>query len=389
MVYMDGQVVIFGAGQYGQIAFQLYGAEKIAYFIDNNKRLHGKMINGKEVKTVQEAVVDGYKIIICSLNYELMELQLIDLGYRNYEFFPELRKFYPGEELVYNPYIGSLRDLTEREYIEETSNSNRIETINYRTDLLYNEPKLFNHVEIETINRCNGVCDFCPVSKNQDTREFHQMSRDLFERIIDQLADINYSGKIALFSNNEPFLDEDIISKNQYAREKLPNAYIHLWTNGTLLTVEKFVEIMKYLDELIIDNYQQELRLIKPCEQIAAYCEEHPELKKKVTIVLRKPHEILTTRGGDAPNREKMVSYPYVKCPLPFSQLIVRPDGKVSLCCNDPLGKNTLGDLSKENILEVWNNDRFKKVRDCLYKGRANWKHCEYCDVFNIGGSNL
>jgi radical SAM protein with 4Fe4S-binding SPASM domain len=64
--------------------------------------------------------------------------------------------------------------------------------------------------------------------------------------------------------------------------------------------------------------------------------------------------------------------------------MIIRPDGKVSLCCNDPLGKNTLGDLTKETILEVWNNDRYKMVRNCLYNGRKNWKHCEFCDVFNL-----
>ncbi|MBE5865469.1 MAG: radical SAM protein [Lachnospiraceae bacterium] len=384
------QVILFGTGRYGQMAYQIYGKDAIAYYIDNDSKKVGTEVNGINVRAVDDAVLDSnkYRIILCSIHYELMEQQLHQLGYTNYEIFSELKRFYPSTEFIYNPYEkSSERDLIEEDFIEKSNNSKMIDTINYRTDLLYTESKVFDHVEIETINRCNGVCDFCPVSKNHDTREFHKMSRKLFERIIDQLAEINYSGRIALFSNNEPFLDEDIISKNKYTREKLPNAYIHLWTNGTLLTVEKFVDIIQYLDELIIDNYQQELRLIKPCEQIVAYCEEHPELKKKVTIVLRKPHEIMTTRGGDAPNREKMVSYPHVKCPLPFKQLIVRPDGKVSLCCNDPLGKDTLGDLSKETVLEVWNGDKFKLVRECIHKGRGYWKHCEFCDLFITGGN--
>ncbi|MBP2633279.1 MAG: radical protein, partial [Firmicutes bacterium] len=112
---------------------------------------------------------------------------------------------------------------------------------------------------------------------------------------------------------------------------------------------------------------------------------DHPELKDKVTIVLRKPHEILSSRGGDAPNREKVCLYPYAKCVLPFKQLIIRPDGKVSLCCNDPLGKNTLGDASKDMLIDIWNNDRFKMVRQCLFNGRENWNHCIYCDAFNLG----
>ena len=210
------------------------------------------------------------------------------------------------------------------------------------------------------------------------------MSQELFEKIIDELAELDYSGKLALFSNNEPFLDEKIIDRHRYARAKLPNARLHLFTNGTLLTLEKFIEIVDLLDELIIDNYQQELRLIKPCQIIAEYCKEHPELTKKVTIVLRKPHEILSSRGGDAPNRKQLVSYGEDRCILPYKQLIIRPDGKVSLCCNDPLGKNTLGDVSKDSLVDVWFNDRFKMVRKCLYEGRKNWKHCEFCDVFSL-----
>lgn len=65
--------------------------------------------------------------------------------------------------------------------------------------------------------------------------------------------------------------------------------------------------------------------------------------------------------------------------------MIIRPDGKVSLCCNDPLGKNTLGDVTKDTLVNIWHNDRFGMVRRCLAQGRGNWKHCEYCDVFSVG----
>lgn len=260
-----------------------------------------------------------------------------------------------------------------------------IAAVNDMVETMREKQVMFDHVEIETVNRCNGNCSFCPVNKNDDAREYKIMSEEVFKKIIQQLADINYSGKLALFSNNEPFLDSDILERHKYTRKKLPNARMHLFTNGTLLTVERFKELMLYLDELIIDNYQQDLKLIKPCQEIAEYCEWHPELKKKVTIVLRKPHEILSTRGGDAPNRKDMISYGKERCILPYKQLIIRPDGKVSLCCNDPLGKNTLGDLTKESILEVWNGQKFRIVREALYRGRENWKHCTYCDYFNLG----
>ena len=44
-------------------------------------------------------------------------------------------------------------------------------------------------VEIETLNRCNNDCSFCPVNRHDDTREFHKMSENMFYNIIEQLED--------------------------------------------------------------------------------------------------------------------------------------------------------------------------------------------------------
>ncbi len=146
-----------------------------------------------------------------------------------------------------------------------------------------------------------------------------------------------------------------------------------MFTNGTLFTLDKFIALADVLDELIIDNYHQELKLIKPCLEIQEYCKTHPELTKKVTIVLRKPKEILTSRGGTAPNRKQLIDYGKDRCVLPFKQMIIRPDGKVSLCCNDAVGRYTLGDLNQEKMLDVWYGPRFQEVRKSLYEGRERW----------------
>lgn len=66
---------------------------------------------------------------------------------------------------------------------------------------------LFSSIEIETMNRCNGKCTFCPVNHDIDPRKFSRMSEPLFQKIIDELKTLNYSGRLALYSNNEPFLD--------------------------------------------------------------------------------------------------------------------------------------------------------------------------------------
>lgn len=386
--FMAKDVVIFGAGQIGHLALAKY-KDRVDYFIDNNVQMQGKNINGIPVKSVEEGVdnLDGHMIVIASKYQEMMAKQLRDMEVDKYSFYIEDNDaYYETEELVINPYQdGGFKDFNESEWNEFTQKNYAVTLVNDMVQQLQGREVMFNHVEIETVNRCNGNCSFCPVSKGNDTREYKEMTDELFQDIIGQLAEMNYSGRLALFSNNEPFLDSRILQRHKYAREKLPDVRMHLFTNGTLLSIDLFKELMSYLDELIIDNYQQDLKLIKPCQKIVSYCEEHPELRKKVTIILRKPQEILTSRGGDAPNRKKMVSYKKDSCILPYKQLIIRPDGKVSLCCNDPLGKNTLGDLTQDSILDVWNNQRFKVIREALYKGRENWPHCQYCDAFSLG----
>lgn len=298
----------------------------------------------------------------------------------------KMDKYYSTKELVVNKYIDESNEAMNEEKLNK-KNRNRTDYFSAVKEYVHevkDETPLFKLVEIETINRCNGVCEFCPVNIHDDPREKHIMSEELFYNIVGQLEQLNYKDRISLFSNNEPFLDKRILEFSKYMREHLPNAKIHMFTNGTLLTLEKFITIVKYVDELIIDNYTQDLRLIKPAEDIKAYCEEHPELIEKVSIVLRKPKEILTSRGGMAPNRKEQEEYPDVTCAFPFQQLIIRPTGQVSLCCNDALGKYTLGDLTKESILDVWYGEKYKNVRRAIAEGRKNVDICKTCDTFSL-----
>lgn len=241
-------------------------------------------------------------------------------------------------------------------------------------------PPLFSSIELETINRCNGVCEFCPVNRRDDTRKFKLMDEVLFKSIIKQLKDLNYSGRLAFHSNNEPFMDKRIIEFVKYARNRLPKAYIYMYTNGTLLTMEKFLGIIPYLSKIYIDNYNDDLKLNKTSKDINDYCRKNKLINLKVEIRLRKIHEVLNTRGGQSPNNHKKKTL-NMSCILPFKQLVIRPDGKISLCCNDPLGKFTLGDLNKQSLIEIWYSKKYSIIRNKLSKGRKNICLCKYCDT--------
>ena len=383
-----GKVVLFGAGRFGRLAYKKY-SERVAYWIDNNINLQGTMLFGKDVKSVDDYLQDEerYPVIITSkTGIDSMYNQLHDRGVENIEIYrADQRSYFESEEMILDIYEDNpLRNLSEEKYNDNLRSKYIIEEVNQRTEELFLQKRLFCQVEIETINRCNGHCDFCPVNARDEKRPLKRMSDELFVSIVMQLEEIGYDGKLSLFSNNEPLLDKGIVWKYKYAKEHVPDAKLQLFTNGTLMTLDLFKELAKYADEIVIDNYMEDLSLLDPVRKVSEYCECHPELKNKVTIALRNPHEILSSRGGDAPNRENVISFENDRCNLPFEEMIIRPDGKLSLCCCDPYGRTTLGDLTKQTLLEAWFGEKYRKVREALFKGRSNYEHCKNCDHFGI-----
>lgn len=382
------KTAIFGAGLYGKKALQELGEDKVEYFIDNNSFKQGMEYCGKAVKSLDEVLCGENRpeILVASIYSQSIIKQLKEYGITEYSIYEDrLHGYYETDELIVNPYETTKEALSEKEWSNSEKMQYTRKAVYDEVELFRENQPLFNHIEVETINRCNGNCSFCPVNRNNDPREKAVMTEELFRKIVDELAENDYSGRFTTFSNNEPLLDDRIVALNQYAREHLPHARMHLFTNGTLFTLDKFIALTNILDELIIDNYQQDLELIGPCREIERYCKMHPNLSKKVTIVLRKPKEILTSRGGMAPNRKELVKYGKDRCVLPYKQMIVRPDGRVSLCCNDAVGKYTLGDVNNESLLDIWYGTKFQMVRKCLYEGRQNWGDCQFCDTFLIG----
>lgn len=244
---------------------------------------------------------------------------------------------------------------------------------------------LFSQVELETQNRCNAGCAFCPVNRNAPQREYARMSEELYSSIIDQLAKLRFKRSLSLHSNNEPLLDKRLPDFAKEAHQKLPKARIKMFTNGSLLTLDLFRALLPSFDRIFINNYNN-LPIMHPqIQEIHDYCLT-PEGRKFITgksvvIQYRNPGVVLSSRAGNAPNRKPPKRPPTFKCPYPYRQFIIRPDGKVSLCCNDALGEMTLGDLSTQPILDVWKGSAYDKIRKTMAtQGRKGIPLCSLCD---------
>lgn len=270
-----------------------------------------------------------------------------------------------------------------RNYFRNKMNSYK-EIIEYNNKVIdiYNNRKIIL-VQMETHNRCNNDCNFCPVSIGNDIRKYHKMSEELFIKIINDLSELNYKGMLSLFDNNEPFLDKRILKFFKIAKEKLPDAFHYIMTNGLVVTLDDYIESCKYLDMFLIDNYNDNGELNSNTKIIYDFCIKNPEYNKKTVILMRSKNEFLTSRAGNSPNRKSSLKkVPYL-CSLPLHQFHIRPDGKVSLCCCDAYGQMTLGDLTKNTVKEIWNSKLFNRLQMSLLKGRNSINICKYCDYID------
>ncbi|WP_026503620.1 radical SAM/SPASM domain-containing protein [Butyrivibrio sp. NC3005] len=244
-----------------------------------------------------------------------------------------------------------------------------------------------NVVNIETINRCNSTCAFCTANVHAEKRPLRKIEDDLYYSIIDQLADWGYKGHLTLYGNNEPWLDTRIVEFHKYAREKLPDSFIFMSTNGLMLTLEQVKTIAPYINQLIINNYDTEYKLHKNIQEIYDYIIANPSEFENldIQIQMRYLKEVLTNRAGSAPNKQATEKVIKETCLLPFTDMWIMPNGKVGLCCCDNFEVTDFADLHNVSVKEAWEGEALMKVRRMIADGRQNYKFCQHCDFIDAG----
>lgn len=182
---INKKYILFGAGLYGKMALEEYGKENVAYFTDNNKKLIGKKICGISVIDLSalKEIYQDYEIVISVKNSHLIEKQIQDMGIYEYSVYGKMESYFPTSQLIVNPYSNDMNET----YVNNSQDEivQKIKDLDEMLGELDSQKvELFNHIEIETINRCNGVCSFCPVNVRNDSRTLALMPWNLFEKII-------------------------------------------------------------------------------------------------------------------------------------------------------------------------------------------------------------
>lgn len=249
----------------------------------------------------------------------------------------------------------------------------------------FSGPKI-RKVFIETLSFCNNDCSFCPASKKSGKKNPRdKMAIDTFEKIVNQLHSIHFSGTFALYCNNEPLLDPRIPGFVKRLREEFPSSKIEIVTSGFRLNAKLANKLFKSgLSELLVNHYGNSLRLSESLNDLVKDFENSP-YHNNISIYLRLKDEVLSNRSGDAINAKVPDKSLPLWCSLPFEQLYLNYAGDVILCCSDVLWKVVLGNINNNTIKEIWYNQQFSEIRKALLKGRRDKiEACKRCDFLGM-----
>lgn len=241
-------------------------------------------------------------------------------------------------------------------------------------------------VYIETISACNRKCEYCYYASGADTtNNGKKMSEETFDKIINDLAKINYSNLIYLYDINEPLLDKRIPYFIKKIAEKLPNAQIYIFSNGDLATEELIEEYFRNgLTHFVFSLHDH-----KNDEKIKRIIRKFG--KEKFTIAdmtILKSDEFMN-RGGSITDEKIASQERHLECicELPFRQVLVNPDGDYRLCCSIR-DEVLLGNINETNIVDYfYNSPQINYYRDeLLRKNREALYPCKDC---SFSGENI
>ncbi len=240
---------------------------------------------------------------------------------------------------------------------------------------LFREYETFSQVEVETNAHCNNRCNTCPNISGGKPEAY--MNDELFKELLDQLSSMGFKGRFSPVFYNEPLLDDRLVELMRATRERLPEAELIIYTNGSLLTQESIEDLINAgVDGIIVSQYEGNL---EKDGHVRGLIDQLPEeLRQHIRYRVVTDDSPLFNRGGlvevKNPVRKRF-------CFKSSNDAIVDHLGNVVLCSNDYHCADIFGNIGEEHIKDIWNRPVFREVRGRLRKGKfgESLELCQYC----------
>lgn len=262
-------------------------------------------------------------------------------------------------------------------------------------------------VEIEIASFCNRKCWFCPNSFIDRKSQSVELPESAYLKLIDNLAEVDYSGLLNFHRFNEPLANKDLILKRvRQARIALPHAQLGIYTNGdyldrayldalrnagiTMMIMSHYFDKKVEFDfediKLVMDNKARSLGLkykiiFNDSSQYGLKL-----LYNGVNITYRcwNPRIVGGNRAGSISDERISKRKRNFPCYAPLHEIYIDYNGLVMPCCNmrsdvEAHKDFILGDANHSDLFELFMNDKFIQMRKDLITNEPKYAPCEYC----------
>jgi radical SAM protein with 4Fe4S-binding SPASM domain len=253
------------------------------------------------------------------------------------------------------------------------------------------------YLQLETTNHCNAHCTFCP---HHQFTEKGFMSDALYWKILTEAQRIPTLEKVVPMLTGEPFLDKQFVYRLKLLRQMLPKVEIEVYTNGSLLTRELVSELkgipgVKYSVSVngLKGTTRKRLMGLDDMEKVKAGLRamEEAGIEYRPTMVYSTQDNqecvAFNEAGGLSIQYQSWAGQQYnykrtvsTRCERALYEMTVRYNGDVVLCCFDPFGEVTFGNLNRQTIEEVWTSEKHRNYQRLHARGRGQeLKLCGQC----------
>lgn len=267
-------------------------------------------------------------------------------------------------------------------------------------------------IQIETDSRCNSRCTYCPYSSTSKKFDYSKLDKSLFLKILEEIS-IHKPKVVAPYLNNEPLLDKDIVEKIKLIRQMMPNVFIDLATNGSLLTTSLSASLLDKeirINEIKINIPSTEpedyknitgLKYYKTLDNVRQFIglAKATKFKGRYRIVIvssdkpEKEIEFWTREGIEAKVYKKISRGGIIDTGMPVKEesngckynrekewFHILSTGQVILCCMDWNRRYILGDINQQSISEIWNSEKYRELRRNIQNSTDKDFICNNCE---------
>lgn len=244
-------------------------------------------------------------------------------------------------------------------------------------------------VEFNLTGLCNRKCEFCP---RVDPAVFPNvnvaMTVELYQKVVEDLAAMNFDGIILYSAFGEPLLHRRIEELISITRRLCPATRIEVITNGDFVTRPKVRRLFAAgLSTLLISLYDglHQLKKFGALRRALRLGDDQLVLRKRYLPRSKKFGILLSNRSGlvELPDLgvRKLREPIRESCYYPFYQMLVDYDGAVLLCPHDWGKRLIAGNLNHQSVHEVWTSELMRSTRLSLAACDRGFAPCNGCDV--------